>query len=160
MGAKNSTLSLDTGIQMPRRNRSKSYRRPHSHRRSHSRKHTKKQPSPNMPFPNMPPFPNPPAFPKPPPFPSMPFPTMPGHKKCSKSCHHHHHHHHTYKKSKKNMFLPGGNWINTAKDFYIINNILYAKLQTKSGNYRHAQTVFSPNQRFQNKDGRFSLLLY
>jgi hypothetical protein len=157
MGATTSSLSFDTGIKMPRRNRSKSYRRPHSHKRSHShrrthsRRHTKKNP-----FPNMPAFPNTPAFPKPPPFPSMPFPNMPGHKKCSKSCHHHH----THRRSHHCGIFPQGNWINTAKDYYVINNILYAKLKTKSGNYIHAQTVFSPNQRFQNKDGHFSLLLY
>ena len=161
MGAKNSTLSFDTGIQMQKKRRT-SYKKSHSRKKlhSHKKRHTKKNHFPNMPFPKQPPFPNmpfpkQPSFPKPPPFPNMPFPTMPGHKKSSKS-----RHHHTHKKSKKNMILPGGNWINTAKDFYIINNILYAKLRTKSGNYIHAQTVFSPNQRFQNKDGRFSLLLY
>ena len=167
MGAKNSTLSFDTGIQMQKKRRT-SYKKSHRRKKSHSHKkrHTKKNHFPNMPFPKQPSFPkppsfsNPPSFPKPPPFPNMPFPNMPCHKKSCKSSNHRHHHTHTHKKSKKHMILPGGNWINTAKDFYIINNILYAKLRTKSGNYIHDQTVFFPNQKFQNKDGRFSLLLY
>ena len=160
MGVTTSSLSSDTGIQMPRKKRS-SYKKSHSRKKSHSHKkrHTKKNPFPNMPaFPNMPTFPNPPPFPNMP-FPNMPFPNMPCHKKSCKS-RHHRHHHHPHKKSKKYMILPKGNWINTAKDYYVINNILYAKLRTKSGNYIHAQTVFFPNQKFQNKDGRFSLLLY
>ena len=163
MGSANSTLSFDTGIKIPRKRRS-SCKKSCRHKKScscHKKRYTKKKPFPTMPFPKPPslpmppPFPNPPPFPKPPPFPNMPFPTMPCHKKSCRE-----HHHRSHRKSKKYIILPGGNWINTAKDYYVVNNILHAKLKTKSGNYVTAQTVFSPNQKFQNKDGRFSLLLY
>ena len=141
MGAKNSTLSFDTGIKVPRKRRT-SYRcsNRHSCKKSHIRNksYSKKNPYPNMPFH------------KPHPFPNIPFPNIPGNKKSSKKHHH--------RRSHRYTILPKGNWINTAKDYYVINNILYAKLRTKSGNYKHAQIVFFPNQRFQNKDGRFALL--
>ena len=150
MGAKNSTLSFDTGIQMPRKRRT-SQKHSHSRKKSHSRKrHTKKNPFPNLPFPIKPPFPTIPPFPAMPPFPNK----SPHTHRKSRS------HRRSHRRSSHYTALPQGNWINTAKDYYVRNNILYAKLKTKSGNYVAAQTIFSPNQRFQNRNGRFTVLLY
>ena len=143
MGATNSTLSLDTGIKMLRKNSSRSYRKLHS-----SRRHTKKKPFPNISFHNG--------------LPNISFPNMdmPYKRHHPKGRSHRRRHQRSYCRSHRYIILPKGNWINTAKEYYVINNILYAKLKTKSGNYVNAQTLFAPNQRFQNRDGQFALLLY
>ena len=62
------------------------------------------------------------------------------------------------KYSRKNKNLPKGNWINTAWNYYVKNNILYAKLKTQSGFYIDAQTHFMNNDIFENKNGVFVLV--
>ena len=53
---------------------------------------------------------------------------------------------------------PRGNWINTAKYYYIKHRILHAKLKTRNGNYVHASIKFNKNDILENQDGKFVII--
>ena len=61
-------------------------------------------------------------------------------------------------RSRSYKKYPRGTWINTAKDYYIKNNILYAKLKNKNGIYINASIDYNKDDILKNYDGKFVLL--
>ena len=61
-------------------------------------------------------------------------------------------------RSRSYKKYPDGTWINTAKDYYIKHNILYAKLKNKNGIYINASIHYNKDDILKNYDGKFVLL--
>lgn len=60
---------------------------------------------------------------------------------------------------QKNIYeLPKGNWIESARNYYIKDNILFAELKTKKGKYVLNSCYFEQDDTFKNINGRFQLV--
>jgi len=59
---------------------------------------------------------------------------------------------------KYNNKFPMGNWINTAKNYYIEGNILHADLKNREGIYVKATTYYHPNDILENNNGIFKII--
>lgn len=65
----------------------------------------------------------------------------------------------TRRTSRKNISIPKGNWLETARNIKILKrNLLQAELKNKKGNYELATTYFRKGDVFENVDGSFILV--
>ena len=62
------------------------------------------------------------------------------------------------KKNINELPLPKGNWIESARNYYIKDNILFAELKNRNGIYILNSCYFDNNDTFQNINGRFQLV--